>query len=176
VKPATESNSPDSIGQNVTFRHGTFGAQARLMIVILLCVIWAIGSLAVSEPSHRVFLTILCGLTVLLYSYLAYIKLEISESGFSHRNLLGNRIFEFARIEEAFFETTSVGEGHYASVFSVRLKEGTEKKKIPISIFPVRATALLLTALERHGTRSAKTGVGWFNASYKKSANCNHRS
>ena len=151
MKPSRESISDNGIGQSATFRHGTFGAHPRRMTVILLCLILAIGGLAVFEPGQWVLLTTLCGLTVFLYSYLAYIKLEISESGFSHRDLWGNRIFEFGRIEEAFLETTSVGDGHYASVFSVRLKDGTEKKKIPIGMFPVRASALLLAALERHG-------------------------
>lgn len=114
--------------------------------------------LLVDNKHHWLFLTLLCGLAVSLYASFALLKFEIWESGFSHRSLLSNHVFEFAQIDDASFETASVGEGYPAPIFSVRLRGEVDMKKVPIGMFPVRAAALLFTRFERCGIQIREDG------------------
>lgn len=139
----------DAVGQKVAFRHGMSGQHPRLTIGISLAIFCVMCALAVFKAGDWVFVAGVCGLAVLLYANLAYIKLEIWESGFSHRDLSGNHAFEFVQIDDVLFETVGVGDG-YAPVLSVRLKGGIERMKISIGMFPIRASALLFTEFERH--------------------------
>jgi len=142
--------SDDAVSEKVVFRHGMTGTHPRLTIGISVALFLATCGLAVFKGGYWV-LTLVCGSAVLMYSYLAYIKLEIWGSGFSHRDLSGNHTFEFGQINDILFETVSVGDGGYAPVLSVRLKGGIERIKIPVGMFPIPASALLFTAFERHG-------------------------
>jgi len=143
--------SDNAVGQKAVFRHGASGKHPRLTIGISLAAFFAACGIAVAKGSDWVFLMLPCGFAVLSYSYLVYIKLEIWESGFRNRDLSGVHAFEFARIDDVLFETVSVGEGYAGPVLSMRLKGGLKKMKIPIAMFPIRASALLFTSLQRHG-------------------------
>ena len=143
--------SGDAVAQKVVFRHGTSGKHPGLTIAIAVACFLGACVVAVVKGSHWVFLPMPCSFAVLLYSYLVYIKLEIWETGFSHRNLSGHHSFEFAQIDDALFETAKAGEGYAAPELSVRLRGETERMKIPIGIYPIRASALLFASLERHG-------------------------
>lgn len=94
---------------------------------------------------------------VYLYATVAYVKLEIWKSGFSHRSLSGHHVFEFSQIEDALFETANVGEG-YAPVFSLRLRDDARRKEVPIGMFPVRAAALLFTEMDAYGIHIRQDG------------------
>src|SRR5213593_3591742 len=102
--------SADTAGKKIVFRHGTFGVHPRLATGLSLGLLLAVFLVAVFNGCHWIFLTLFCGLAVWLYASLAYVKFEIWESGFSHRSLSGNHVFEFARIEDALFESVNVGE------------------------------------------------------------------
>lgn len=149
--------SADNSGEKAVFRHGTSGRHPRLALGILLGLVFAMRVLGVFIR-HWLFLVTLFVVATSLYAYLGYVKFEIWESGFSHRDLSGNHVFEFAQIDDAIFETASVGEGFPAPVFSVRLKGEVDRKKVPIGMFPVRATALLFAALERYGIQIREDG------------------
>lgn len=148
AKRAGKSMSDHATGQKTVFRHGISGKHPHLTIGISLTIFLATCAVAVFNSAYWV-LTLLCCLAVLLYSYLAYLKLEIWERGFNHRDLSGNHTFEFGQIDDVFFETVSVGDG-YAPVLSVGLKGGMERRRVPIGMFPVQASTLLFTALDRH--------------------------
>lgn len=143
--------SDDAVSQKAVFRHGTCGKHPRLAIGISLTLFLAACGIAVFKGGDWIFLTLACGLAVFLYLYLVYTKLEIWESGFSHQDLSGNHTLEFAQIDDVLFETVRVGEGYAAPELSVRPKGGTERMKVPIGMFPIRASALLFASLERHG-------------------------
>ena len=147
--------SADTAGNKIGFRHGTFNTHPRLATFVLLCLL-TVCFVAVLRVRSWLFLIAFCGLAVSLAS-VAYVKFEIWESGFSHRNISGNHVFAFAQREDALFETASVGDGP-APVFSVRLRGEIDRKKIPIGMFPVRAAALLFTALEGHGIEIREDG------------------
>jgi hypothetical protein len=158
VERAGKSMSADTAGKRIVFRHGTFATYPRLTTSISLGLLLAVLLVAVFNGLHWILLTLLCVFAVWLYASLAYVKFEIWERGFSHRNLSGNHVFEFAGIEDALFETANVGEGYPAPVFSVRLRGEIDRKKVPIGMFPVRAAALLFAALERFGIRVREDG------------------
>ncbi len=131
------------------FRHGTFNTHPRLATGIFLCLLAFLFVAALSTHSWLGLIGV-CTLAVLLYAMVAYAKFELWENGFSHRDLSGTHVFEFAQIEDALFETVCFGDG-YAAVFSLRLKGEARRKKIPIGGFGVQADALLFIALERYG-------------------------
>jgi len=143
--------SYDAVSHKVVFRHGTCGKHPRLTMGISLTLFLAACGVAVFKGGQWGFLTLPCGLAVFAYSHLVYIKLEIWESGFNHRDLSGNHAIEFAQIDHVLFETVNTGEGYAAPEFSVRLNGRTERMKIPIGMFPIRASALLFASLEHHG-------------------------
>jgi hypothetical protein len=145
-------------GPKIAFRHGTFDTHPRLAVGFSLVLLLAVSFVAVRSGLDWLFLILVCGLVVWLCASLAFAKVEIWESGFSHRSLSGDHVFEFARIEDALFETAMVGNGHPAPVFSVRLRDTADRKQIPIGIFPIRAAATLFTALERHGIQIREDG------------------
>ena len=140
----------DLIDTKTVFRHGTFNSHPRLTTCIFLS-LWTILFVAALSARSWIGVIGVSALAGLLYASLAYAKFEIWESGFSHRSLSRIHVFEFAQIDEALFETTNVGEGGYAPVFSLRLKGEVRRNVIPIGMFPVQAGALLFTALERYG-------------------------
>lgn len=141
--------SNDAVGPKVVFRHGVSGNHPRLTVCICFAVFLAACGMAVSKRGDWLPLALFCGLTAFLFSYVAYIKLEIWGTGFNHRDLLGNHTFEFGKVDDFLFETVRSDDG-YAPVLSVKLRGGTERIKIPIGMFPIRASALLLVAVDRH--------------------------
>ena len=140
----------DAVGQKVVFKHGVSGNCPRLTICVSIAVFLATCAIAVSKRGDWLPLVLLCGIAAFLFSYLAYIKLEIWGSGFNHRDLLGNHAFEFGQIDHFLFETVRAYD-RYAPVLSVKLKGETERIKIPISMFPIRASALLFSEMNLHG-------------------------
>ena len=159
---------PDDVGQETVFRHGTSGKYPRLTIGIALTVFLFACGVALVKGSDWAFLPLPCGFAVLLYSYLVYIKLEIRETGFTHRNLSGHHYFEFAQIDDVWFETAKVGEGYAVPELSVRLKGGTQRIKIPIGIFPIRASVLLFESLQRHGIPIRLDGSRYVESTMRK--------
>lgn len=153
---AGQPMSANAPGKKTVFRHGTFDSHPRIATAVLLCLL-TVCFLAVFTVGSWLFLIAFCGFAVSLVS-IAYVKFEIWESGFSHRTFFGNHSFEFAHINDALFETSNVGESHPALVFSVQVRGETTRKNIPIGIFPLRATALLFSALESFGIQIREDG------------------
>lgn len=146
----------DALRKKMVFRHGTFNSRPRLAAGTFLCLL-ALLVLAALNAHHWLALTAVCAFPLALYASVACVKFEIWDSGFSHRNLSGIHVFEFAQIEDALFETENAGDG-YAPVFSLRLKGEVRRNKIPIGRFGVQADALLFTALERYGIPIGQDG------------------
>ena len=149
--------SASAAGKKIVFRHGTFNIHPVLASAALLCLL-AVALIAALTLRSWLFVTALCFFALSLYASVVYLKFEIWESGFSFSSLSRRRVFEFAQIADALFETAEVGEGYSSPVFSLRLKGEDERKKVPIGIFPSRAAGLLFTALERHGIQIRHDG------------------
>jgi hypothetical protein len=158
--------SADTAGKKMVFRHGTFNTHPRLATVVLLCLL-TVCFVAVLTVRPWLFLIAFCGLAVSLVS-VAYVKFEIWGTGFSHRTFSGNHVFEFAHIDDALFETSNVGEGYPAPVFSVQVRGEAARKNIPIGIFPLRATALLISALESYGIQVREDGSRYVQSTMRQ--------
>lgn len=157
----------DIAGKKVVFRHGTFNSHKSLATGILLCLWGACIFIAAFSAHSWLGATALCAFALLLCASVAYARFEIWKSGFSHRDLWGTHVFEFAEIDDALFETVNYGDG-YAPVFSLRLKGEVRRHKIPIGRFGVQADALLFTALERFGIVIGQDGSRLIESSIQR--------
>lgn len=138
-----------AVGKKSVFRHDILNPRSGVATGLFLCFLACLFVAALRAHSW-LGITAICAFAVLLYASVAYARFEIWESGFSHRDLSGKHVFEFAQIDDALFETVCFGDGS-APVFSVRLKGEVRRHNIPIGKFGVQADALLFTALERYG-------------------------
>jgi hypothetical protein len=134
--------------QQVVFRAGR---HLYVIVGIFASLFIALGVLIVLTKGDWTFAAVAGGGTLVLFSLLSYLKLEIREDGFTYRNLSTNRSVEFADIETAYVETIRADVAPQGvAAFWVRLKD-EKAMKINLRTFPIRAAALLFTALERQG-------------------------
>ena len=126
--------------QKLAFRCVTYLYVVVGIVASLIALKPALGT---SNTGHWTFVLWLCVGTAVQFSYLTYLKLEVRRSSLTYRNISGTRFVEFAQIERAYW-------GGKGAVLYLRLREG-DNVKINLSTFPIRASAVLFTALERNG-------------------------
>jgi hypothetical protein len=130
--------------QKVVFRCDT---RPYVVAGIFAGLLLALGILVAFKKRDWSFVVLSGSGTAVLFFALAYIKMEIWSSGFIYRNLTGTRSVEFANIGKAYFERV-IGHGMEFAAFWVQLRDG-RKMKINLRTLPIRASALLFTALQR---------------------------
>ncbi len=136
----------NDLEKTFVFQHRT--NKAIMGVVGILCLITIV--LAVLKGNDWIFAAVFSAIGFCLYVALANVKLEISPDGFSYRdlNFKGSRTVNFGEIEKAYFEEDRRGEIPVAA-FWVQLRD-VRRLRVPLRLFPMRASALLFAQLDRH--------------------------
>jgi hypothetical protein len=127
------------------------GLHLFVIVGIFAAFFIALGVVIAVKRSDGTFLAVAGGGTAVLFLLLCWLRLEIRPDGFTYRNLSMNRAVAFADVERAYFETLTADVAPQGvATFWVGLRDG-KAIKVNLRTFPIRAAALLFTALERHG-------------------------
>jgi hypothetical protein len=134
------------------FRHSTNKALLSFAGILSLFTC----SLAAVKGGAWIVGAIFCSVFFFIYLVLANTKLGISPRGCSYRGLnrTRSRFIDFDQIDKAYFEEDRRGDVPVAA-FWVQLRDG-DKLQIPLALFPIKASALLFTHLDRRGVPIAQ--------------------
>ena len=141
------------MGGHTPTKPQSFGAGGNLYAVVgvFAALFAALGIAVVVTRGEWTVLAIAIGVAAMCYLLLQVLRLEIGPSGFRYRNLSGSREVPFSDVSRAYFEVVRAeGSPRPVAAFWVDRRAG-ERVKVNLRTFPVRAAAVLFSALEAHG-------------------------
>ena len=141
------------MGGQTTTEPQSFGAGGNLYAVVgfFAAIFAALGVAILVTRGDWTVLVIAVGVFAALALLLQVLRLEVGPAGFRYRNLSGSRQVAFADLTRAYFEVVHAEQSpRPVAAFWVDRRAG-KRVKVNLRTFPVRAAAVLFSALEAHG-------------------------
>jgi hypothetical protein len=141
------------MGMNSMIASKEFRVGAHLLVVVGIFALFflALGFLVLARKGDWSLLAIATGAAAVLFCFPGTFRLKIGKGWFEWRSFLGTRMVQFANVSSAYFTVVRRGNAPQGvAAFWIQPCSG-DAEKFNLRIFPVRAAAMLFSALEAHG-------------------------
>jgi hypothetical protein len=129
------------------------GVHLYAVIGVFVLLFAALGAFIVVKRGDWTYLAVVVGAAAVLFLLLQLLRLEVGSDGFKYRNLSGSREIAFTEVRRAYIDVVrSEYAPQGAARFWIERRDGG-RVKVNLRTFPVRAAAILFTALEAHATQ-----------------------
>lgn len=138
----------------------TFRVDPRLLGIVAIApgFFLILGALIVVKNGQWGLLNFALGTGVLLYFLLRSLRLEVSEGGLQYTSVFGSTRVQFGQVARAYISVARDVKAPQGVAFFWIQQRGAEPLKINIRLFPIRASALVFSALEAHGVQVSVPG------------------